>query len=129
MSYINPIYITEKLLLDAYNKDGLVGQLALTDRAVNRMVQTKGVSPDLIPVDVDGYATTSDVIEYALAHLGTQVYRDLWGAGHGEEDIYYDKYQDSIYQERKFKGRATYDTITSNVNETRSSYYKQVPVM
>jgi len=129
MSYINPIYITEKLAKDALTRDGLVGQLALTDLAINRLIQSKGVPSGSLPLDDDGYATSVDVIEYGLAHLYGQVYFDKWGAGNGEEDIYLDKFREATYMERKMKNRATYDTIMSNTNDTRSSYFKDVPVM
>ena len=125
MSYINPIFITDKYVKDLLDRDGLAGQLALTDLAVNRFVQSKGVSPSLIPMDDEGVYTTSfDVLEYALAHLYSLAFKDYIGV---DMEDYREKYYIEKNTLRSKMNKATYDTILSNLNKKRSSFYKDVP--
>jgi len=131
MSYLNPADITDKTVKDAYDNspDQMADRMRKVDRRVVRMVQSKGVHPDDIPVDGSGYATTSDVADFALAILYEMVFFDLWGDAEGNtEDIYGMKYTENKRAARKTEQQATAETITNNINADRSAFYTQAPV-
>lgn len=129
--YLNPIYIIDFHAKSLYKNEStnVTNVVSLVDKAVERFVQSKGVSVDDIPIDGDGYATSYTVIEYAKLKTYILLFESYRGTAHGDiEDIYMSKKEDYKEELACVVDEASASSILQDTDLPRSAFISNSPV-
>jgi len=122
MGYCNTAWLTDTHVADVVARQNIDMSLTLLDNEVNGVCQQHGVEVSLIPVDGDGYATSSALINYIRFWMYVEILSNFRGVPDGDIDIYTYKLDGYTARMNKALSKLTKDNILKNQPLNKESF-------
>lgn len=127
MALFNTAFITDLHVRDIVEREDISIHLEMLDNEIKSICISKGVAVDLIPVNDDGFITSSTLISYSLYWLYCKLLLDFHGGAGELSDIYSEKCDRYLKKIDSYKADLTYSNIL-NVNLNSKSFIRSVVI-